>query len=325
MTAPVLQASDIFDPSLQVMPAFETNAEACFRHPEMGQVQMKNTLFPHLQVMDMRWQTEKDFVLFDPTPVDAISVNFVLDGELDSRFKGLSHELPMRSQTHNLIHTPEAGHQNRIQGGQNLSMLLIGLDKNFFMSSIGHNDPWSEAILNNLEQGRPFSGVKGTQAITPQMRHLIEDIQNCRAVGPMRSLLIQSRVLELVALQIDQFRTPYAASETMSANEAEKLYHLKAYLETNFLAEHSLHLLSRHCGLNEFKVKKGFKQLFGTTVFNYLRKLRMDYAGQLLRHHSLSIDEVSDRLGYEHSQHFSIAFKKYTGFSPSHYQHRRAS
>lgn len=325
MNNPVLQANAIFDPALMMGQPMTQDAGVCFRHPEAGQVHVKNTTFPHLQVMNMHWQTGSDFTLFDPTPTDSISINFVLEGAIHSRFKGLSHELPMRGRTHNLIHTPESGHSNFIRGGQNLSMLLIDLKKDFFASSIGYSDAWSEAILNDLEHGRPFSGVSGTQTITPQMLSLIDDIRNCQTVGPMRNLLIQSRVLELVALQIDQFRTPAVFTEDIPAHEVEKLHQLKAYLETTFLEEHSLAQLSRYCTLNEFKVKKGFKLLFDTTVFNYLRKLRMDYAGQLLRHHTLSVDEVADRLGYEHSQHFSIAFKKFMGQTPSKYQDGRSS
>ncbi|GAB3559792.1 AraC family transcriptional regulator [Spirosoma fluminis] len=274
--------------------------------------------------MDLHWQTHTDFTLLDPDPVETISLNFVVEGRLDSRFKGLSHKLPMRDRTHNLVHTPEAGHVNQIGGGQNLSMLLIDLDKDFFKSSIGHDDAWSDAVHTDLAHERPITGSCEIHSITPQMAFLIDEIRNCRAIGPMRNLLIQSRVLELVALQIDQFRVPInAASDLLPADEVEKLFQLKAYLDANFLADHSLAHLSRFCTLNEFKVKKGFKQLFDTTVFNYLRKLRMEHAGELLRHHSLSVDEVADRLNYEHSQHFSIAFKKYTGYTPSEYQHGR--
>ncbi|GAB3942710.1 AraC family transcriptional regulator [Spirosoma harenae] len=324
MAAPVLQANAIFDPQFLVHSPADPALGFCFTHPEAGQVRVKHTAFPHLQLMDLHWQTNSDFTLLDPDPVETISLNFVEEGRLNSRFKGLSHELPMRSGTHNLVHTPEVGHVNQIHGGQSLSMLLIDLEKDFFTSSIGHDDAWSEAVHNDLEHQRPVMGVRETQSITPQMAFLIDEIRNCRATGPMRNLLIQSRILELVALQIDQFRLPAITfSNSLPFDEVEKLYQLKAYLDVNFLADHTLAHLSRFCALNEFKVKKGFKQLFDTTVFNYLRKLRMDYAGELLRHHNLSVDEVADRLSYEHSQHFSIAFKKYTGYTPSEYQHSR--
>ena len=137
--------------------------------------------------------------------------------------------------------------------------------------------------------------------------------------------MIQSRILELLALQMDQFRTPTPVHEDIRQDEAEKLHLLKTYLDANFLSELNLTELGKICLLNEFKIKKGFKLLFGITVFNYLRKLRMEHAAQILTNNSTPVDEVADILGYEHSQHFSIAFKKYMGVSPSLYKSKGKS
>ncbi|MGV3559346.1 helix-turn-helix transcriptional regulator [Larkinella arboricola] len=278
-----------------------------------------------MQIMEMQWDTAEDIELHDVNPSEGVSINFMLSGAMDTQFRGIRPALNMRPGTHNLVHAPDATHLSRLKRGQSMSMLLVSLEKAFFASAIGSSDRWSERVLTDFDHRRPFSGVPGTSTITPRMQHLIHDIRDGKAMGPMRNLLIQSRVLELVALEIEQFRTPVPGAETMPVDEVEKLHQLKRYLEANFLAEHSLAQLSRYCLLNEFKVKKGFRQLFNTTVFNYLRKLRMDHAGQLLRHGPLSVDEVADRLGYEHSQHFSIAFKKYTGVTPSQYQHGKPS
>ena len=293
------------------------------RHPKAGLLQIKQNILPHMQVMGLDWQTNQPCELYNPTISGTIELYFMLEGTVESRFKGLHDDVPLPARTHNLIHTPEPVHVNRLDGREDLAAMIIRLDRDFFASSIGADDAWSEQVTIDLERNRPFSGVPGRQTITPQMLCLIDDIRNCSVTGPMRNLLIQSRVLELVALEVDQFRKPIATQQLLPVDEAEKLHQLKAYLETHFLEDHSLAGLSRYCALNEFKVKKGFRQLFGTTVFNYLRQLRMEYAGELLRHHSLSIDEIADRLRYEHAQHFSIAFKKYTGLTPSQYQQGR--
>ena len=309
-------------PHQLVAPAFCTPADTFthFHHPKAGQFTFNSTFFPHMHMMDMRWRTTDDVEIIDSTPSDNIHINFQLEGFMYSTFKGLKHDLDMRPKRHNLIHTPEIGHSNRLKGNQSMEMFLISIDKNFFASVIGQNDAWSERILTDLHHQRSFSAIDGTQTITPQMAYLIDNIRNCNAQGPMRNLLIQSRVLELLALEIEQFSSLSSTDESIRPDDADKLHKLKEYLDVNFLTELSLAQLSRICLLNEFKVKKGFKQLFGTTVFSYVRKLRMEYAGQLLRNSAVSIDDVADRLGYEHAQHFSIAFKKYTGVTPSQYQ-----
>jgi AraC-like DNA-binding protein len=71
--------------------------------------------------------------------------------------------------------------------------------------------------------------------------------------------------------------------------------------------------------INEFKLKKGFKEIFGNTVFGYLVDLKMEYAKEKLVQKKVSISEISDEIGFQHPQHFSQAFKKKYGYFPSQY------
>jgi len=285
-------------------------------HPKVGEMKFKSLLFPHMHVMNLHWTSHEDVLIYDNTPVDTININFHMAGRLDTTFKGLTHDLNMSAGKHNLVFSPEGGDTNRVAANEPLEMFHISLDKAFFADIIGCDDHWSERIQNNLLHSRPFSGIKGTANTTPLMQSLIREVKQCRQAGTIRNLAVQSKILELLALQIGQFCGPQQA-DSISAADMDKLYQLKSFLDTHFLEEFSLAELSRVCLLNEFKVKKGFKELFGTTVFGYLRKMRMDYAEQLLLDASRSVEEVSDLLGYEHAQHFSVAFKKYRGVNPS--------
>lgn len=74
--------------------------------------------------------------------------------------------------------------------------------------------------------------------------------------------------------------------------------------------------LSRKVGINECYLKKGFKQLFGTTIFEFYQSQRMEHAKYLLYEKGLSVTDVSVLLGYSSISHFSTAFKKHTGLKP---------
>ena len=337
MATPVLKSSDVFDLNqLTALPAF--GHDGCsmadqsvltatvgdgftrFCHPQAGLIALKCLSLPYVHILDLRWQTKATVRLLNTLALNTISTRFIVNGSMESRIDGSSETVSMRPQTHHFIHTPEVNYINQLPSGQFLSMLILELDTQFFSQCIGQDDAWSEQITTDLFHAGPFYGAHNAQTITPRMQWLIDEIRNSPATGPVRTLLIQSRVLELIALQLEQFRGAVSALPVTLPDETEKLHRLKAYLEANFLKEHSLAQLSRYCALNEFKVKRGFKQLFNTTVFDYLRKLRMDYAGQLLRSGTLSVEEISDQLGYAHGHHFAAAFRKYTGLNPSQYQ-----
>lgn len=74
--------------------------------------------------------------------------------------------------------------------------------------------------------------------------------------------------------------------------------------------------LSRKVAINECYLKKGFKELFGTTVFDFYQGLRMEHAKFLLYEKGHTVTEVSLSLGYSSISHFSTAFKKHTGCKP---------
>ena len=325
MAAISIQSSDLVDfsrfPNPQtVSPALKSGVSNEFTdcyYPRVGSIRFKSDLFAHMHIMDLRWDPEEDIALSETVPSDNININFHLSGNLDTRFYGIKNELNMRARKHNLVFSPDQGYVNRLFANNHLEMFHISLERHFFANAIGCSDAWSEQLQQNLYHNRSFAGVDGTLDVTAPMLRIIDEIRQPAEPGPMRNLLIQSKTLELLSLQIEQFRLPGFQEENIRPEEAEKLYELKRYLYANFLAALNLSQLSRICTLNEFKVKKGFKALFGTTVFGYLRKLRMDYAKKLLLDSSLSVEEVSDKLGYEHAHHFSTAFKKYTGTNPS--------
>ena len=74
--------------------------------------------------------------------------------------------------------------------------------------------------------------------------------------------------------------------------------------------------LSRKVATNECYLKKGFKEMFGTTIFEFYQSQRMEHAKYLLYEKSLSVTDVSALLGYSSISHFSTAFKKHTGLKP---------
>jgi len=74
--------------------------------------------------------------------------------------------------------------------------------------------------------------------------------------------------------------------------------------------------LARKVATNECYLKKGFKELFGTTIFDFYQSQRMEHARYLLYEKGLSVTEVSMMLGYSSISHFSTAFKKHTGLKP---------
>ncbi len=95
----------------------------------------------------------------------------------------------------------------------------------------------------------------------------------------------------------------------------------KIMLAREILLEHigdpiTIRELSRKAGINECYLKKGFKVMFGSTIFDFYQDQRMEHARFLLYEKGKTVSEVSALLGYSSISHFSTAFKKHTGLKP---------
>jgi AraC family transcriptional regulator, transcriptional activator of the genes for pyochelin and ferripyochelin receptors len=287
-------------------------------HPDFGTFNASSLMLPQLCLVDMQWNVPDDLVIHESNPSQTVDINFMLEGGLNGKYKGLDSEFSMPGGFHNMKYTPseKASHH---AGKQNAKMFVVSLDKNYFCSLIGTEDRWAEDIHRKIEREENFLGSKNFLAMSPTMHSLVSAIRNMQPSSVNR-LMTQSMIFELLAHQIDQMRLIDKKVEKVDAlnvNDLEKLHFVKQYIDQNFLTDITLTALCRLGTLNEFKLKKGFKALFDSSVIHYVKKLRMQHAQILLRDYRKSIEEVSSLLGYQYPNHFSVAYKKHFGIPPS--------
>ncbi len=287
-------------------------------HPEMGAFRVSNLAFSGMFLLDMHWSVPDDLIVYESNASETVDINFVMEGNVLGNFRQLAPEFSMCTGTHNLKYTPSEKSTHRATK-QDARLFVISIEKDYFRELIGHDNAWADMVQEKMEREESFLASKKFMPQTPQMQALIQSIRNVQP-SPMSRLLAQSMTFELLARQIDQLRcidSHHKTVDNISADDRQKLHFVRDYIERNFLEELTLTSLCRKAALNEFKLKKGFKALFNTSVIEYSRSLRMQYAQTLLRDHRQNIEEVSTRLGYQYPNHFSVAYKKYFGTVPS--------
>jgi AraC-like DNA-binding protein len=94
----------------------------------------------------------------------------------------------------------------------------------------------------------------------------------------------------------------------------------KAILDENFDKHITIPQLARQTGINEAKLKEGFKELFNFSVHTYLQQLRLEKAKQLLLTTNMPITDITYHIGYSHVTHFTSLFKKEFGVTPGEYR-----
>ncbi len=158
-----------------------------------------------------------------------------------------------------------------------------------------------------------------SQTMTTTMFNVVDELTRCQMSGPMRQLYFESKSLELLALALEALQAvgPERAESELDACTVEQLEHARAVLLDRICEPPSLRELARSCGMNERKLKEGFKRRFGTTVFGFVREQRMRRAHDMLSASSRSVTEVALLVGYANASKFAAAFRRQFGVPPS--------
>lgn len=218
---------------------------------------------------------------------------------------------------HQVFYFPEVKGRLRYAPGQRYT-LEIKLTQTYFEKFFGED-------LSNLGRmgtcyiaNQPGTLGENSLEILPKMKPVIHEIINCPFAGPLRKVFLETKVTELLLMQLQQIeQSPAPEPESvLRSGDVERLHHVKDLIHLNLQEPCSLLELSQKAGLNDFKLKKGFKELFGNTVFGYMTEVRMEKAKQMLLTGNHSIADISFTVGYKNPQHFTAAFKRRYGFLP---------
>lgn len=177
--------------------------------------------------------------------------------------------------------------------------------------------------LQTILNGQILQPLSNVQPMSQAEFQAAEQILNCPYRGVTRHLYLESRALELIALQLPLESSQDTSSKInnpLKSDEVDRIHQAKAILLRNLANPPSLLELAQQVGLNDYKLKQGFRQVFGTTAFGCLHQHRMELARTLLEKDYSTVTEVAQAVGYTSSTSFSAAFKKKFGMSPRSYR-----
>ncbi len=150
--------------------------------------------------------------------------------------------------------------------------------------------------------------------LTHQMRMLLLQIENAELMGNCIVPYIDSKVLELLSLHLNQSQKPI--SDSLKVRDIDAIHEAGHILIGNIHNPPRIQDLARQVGINEKKLKQGFHKVFNTTPYGYLFEYKMNLAVQMLRNTSKTITEIGYLCGYNSPSHFCSAFKGHFGVSP---------
>ena len=164
------------------------------------------------------------------------------------------------------------------------------------------------------------SSFSKTLPLCGKTRKAIEALLNHTYTDTLENIFVNAQTQILLLYSMDcmlgEKEEVFTCKFLANADDREKIIKAREVLLQHIGEPLTIKELSRKVAINECYLKKGFKELFGTTIFDFYQSQRMEHAKYLLYDKGLSVTEVSSLLGYSSISHFSTAFKKHTGIKP---------
>ncbi len=152
--------------------------------------------------------------------------------------------------------------------------------------------------------------------MTREMYHVAAQALYHPYQGAVARLHLESCGLELLALQVERFRRGIHREKPLCRADEERIRMAGDILIEQMVSPPTIPALALKVGVNSAKLKRGFKQIFGTTIGQFLLQYRMTCARELLMNRETDVTQTAFAVGYSNVSHFIRCYKKTFGVTP---------
>lgn len=246
-----------------------------------------------------------------------IQIHFNIKGLVHFLFNDGNYKLSLQATRMLFLYNPQRAlplHQI-IEPKSNVISLLISIQK--FHSLLSTEAGYVDFLSIENKDKKYYD----EDTISPAIMVVLHQMLNANFQKNLQSLYLKGKIYELLTLyfnrssEVDIEQCPFLADE----ESISKIHRAKEIIISRMSEPPTLQELSNEIGLNIKKLKEGFKQIYGASVYAFLFDYKMELARKMLENKDLNINEVSLKVGYSTPSHFIAAFKKKYGVTPKKY------
>ncbi|MBS1661731.1 MAG: helix-turn-helix transcriptional regulator [Bacteroidetes bacterium] len=254
---------------------------------------------------------------------DLVRLHIGLKGNYSFHYQQLDTDFHLIGGHHNIMYSKDF---DMTVENHTLELETFGVSfpKETFLGFTQNANDLLKSFGEHIVNGKSILLSDQWGAVDPQIQQVIYQIINNKYNGDLQRLFLLSKSIELLVLCAESaLLTLNKSPETIKTKEdKEKIIAVRDLINDRLSDPPSLTQIARTVGLNEYKLKRGFKETFNTTVFGYLTEQRLLLAQQYLLDTQKTAAEISFELGYSTPQHFNNVFKKRFGQTPDSVRNR---
>lgn len=182
-----------------------------------------------------------------------------------------------------------------------------------FLAAAGDSAPQLRALVS----GSPGQFRYCQLSLSSRMFDLASRLVDNPYTGALALIHTEAITLELLCAAVAEFSAARDVPlEPYSEHDLHCLHMARTLLMKQLSPVPTIRHVARAAGMNETSLKRGFKAVFGETVFDFSVRCRMEHALTLLCEHRLPVARVAEAVGYSHQTSFATAFRRHFGLCP---------
>ena len=267
----------------------------------------------------LTFQNETNDIQIVEREIDSrfIQFHFCIKGSSEFVFNNGTYKLKIEEENSLLLYNPQRDLPIHLEVNPNswLVSVLVSIKK--FHGLFSQEADYITFLSEDNKDKKYYKDGK----ITPSMAIALNQIINYNLNHTIKSLYFKGKALEILSLYFNRNEDADVEQCPFLVDEANviKIRKAKDIIISRMAEPPTLNELSEEIGLSLKKLKEGFKQIYGDSVFSFLFDYKMEVARKLLEAGDHNVNEVGLKVGYSTSSHFIAAFKKKYGTTPKKY------
>jgi AraC-like DNA-binding protein len=268
-------------------------------------------------VLYFKNEGSKSEILRKNVQSDYIQFHFCVKGLCEFNFNEGTYTLNIPEENSLLLYNPQRNLPINIEVKPNswIVSVLISIQK--FHALFSQEADYISFLNDDNKEKKYYKDGE----ISPSMAIVLNQLINYNLSPSIRHLYFKGKAYEILSLYFNRNeetnteKCPFLVDET----NVIKLRKAKDIIVSKIAEPPTLQELADESGLSLKKLKEGFKQVYGDTVFGFLLDYKMEVARKMLESGDCNVNEVGLKIGYSTSSHFIAAFKKKYGTTPKKY------
>jgi len=268
------------------------NASAITGVAKFGEITFQNYIGDGFNIWYSNYNIAEPTTLIGraDTPVLEFHIQFL--NQFSTEWDGIGEAI-MKQYRYNISFVPFVNNKASFQAGRSCHTFDIHFTIPY-LQRLAKEFPTLDKFLQKVIKEQACSISDVDRYLTPEMVTIVNQILKCHFRNCVAAYYIECKVLELLLLALEEVSGKHPlAPIRLSAYDIERLNEAKQLIVQDFEKPLTLMQLSRKVAINDYKLKKGFKYLFGITIFKYMHTIRMEKAKAMILETDMLLEDIA--------------------------------